>query len=289
MFISRGIYVTGGILLVLLCADAALAQNLHNGPAPRIELSTDKTVYRLGEPVILTVSLTNVSGYPQRYYALRPTNSLLHFRPTGPDGNRILMYDHAVRGIANFGSAPVTPPGSTATAAMLISHYHPLTATAGRTVLEVGIGWGHGRGPFAEGASSIAFEVVGPDNPELADRILEPYVDAVAAIRGREGPQLSALGALESVLSSPDPDVAYLKEAALFYLAFGNQELADLNHRVPPEYRIDVGLRRPLDESIERYQEFLIRYPQSEFAGLAQDRISKARRSLRDRESRNQR
>jgi hypothetical protein len=285
MFRSIRICMTGGILLGLLSADATLAQNLYDGAAPRIDLSIDKAVYRLGEPVVLTVSLTNVSGEPQQYHALRPANSLLVFRPFGPDGNRILQYDHAVRGIAAPGRAPVTPPDTTATAAMMISHYYPLTAEVGVTVLEVGISWGHNRNPFAEGASSIQIQVVPPSKPELVDQVLDPYVRALAAIRGRDGPHSSALDALETVLSSPDPETDYLKEAALFYLALGNQELSDLNDRVPPEYQMDVGARRPLEESIERYKELLNRYPQSNFAGSAQDGISRARRSLTERGS----
>jgi hypothetical protein len=113
-------------------------------------------------------------------------------------------------------------------------------------------------------------------DPDLAEQVIDPFGKAVARIIGQAKPNLSMVEALERVLSNPNPAVAYLVEPALYYLALANQDLAEFNQGLAPEFKIDVGLRRPLDDAVQNYEEFIRKYPASKFLGLARRELAQS-------------
>lgn len=123
------------VLLLLSSEQHAWAQT----PPPQLTLTTEKQTYQLGEPIALTMMLTNVSDEPQQYGPVRVLGSRLRLR----------ILDAALQEVPGFGywgddvGAPwienaltATLPGETEQGSLLITHFYDLTQ-AGTYTLEL--------------------------------------------------------------------------------------------------------------------------------------------------------
>jgi hypothetical protein len=265
---TSGVRALACLVALLPWTVVAVAQDYGEFVRPRIELSADKPSYRLFEPVLLSVSVTNVSDEPQQFNALRMIGTRLRFRITDPDGEPVNMYGEPasiVGGLWPEDDETATPPGSTITATMLISHYYPLTFKVGVYGIEVGLKLGNGDDEWSGGTGLVQYPVVRPGNSDVTDNIIEPY--------GR------ALAGLEGVLDSSDPEVSYLTESAMFYLAQFDVKLIRVGQElVPPARKIDIDSRRPVTKAVQEYEAFIRQFPDSVFGDLAARGLESSRR-----------
>jgi hypothetical protein len=274
------------LLFVLSQANSAIAQDGFNADNPRIELSTVKLVYRLYEPLMLNVSVTNVSDQPQRYYALRPLGVILRFRFTDPDGARVHMYPGPAESIGIPGPSSPTLPGQTISKSILISDLYPITARPGQYTLEADVVLqvdSDPPDPFSGGQGMLQITVVSPGDSRLVQDIMEPYGAAMAAVRGASVPDARTVDAFERLLSLGDPAVEYLVEPALYYLAEFNSRLplhSGWVWAMPDQHKIDIESHRPTEKAVQQFEELLSRFPDSAFAPMARAQLRTARSNL---------
>jgi hypothetical protein len=262
----------------------AAAQDSGGIILPVVEVTSDRSVYRLHEPVVLTVTVRNVSDRPQAYYALRPVGTLLLFEFLDPDGELVPMYAGPSEILGTAGHPDPTAPGAAKSGSMLISHFFPVTAKTGVYVLRIGI---NVSGVLSwDGASigEIQIRVIEPGPPDLVTQLVQPYGDAVAAIRGNAVLDRTELEALERVISDASRELAYLREPALYYRALFDAELSRQDQwSVPEEKQVDMSARKPAEMAVREFEDFLREYPESVFAGNARGDLREAMSFLRRR------
>lgn len=249
----------------------ARSQDLAVDTPPRIELSTDKPVYGLNEPVVLTVTAVNVSDEPQWFNNFAVRGTLLQFRITDPDGKPVNLYGLEAETIYATSRLPRRPrednivqPGGARTADLLISHFYPVTAKVGTFDIEVRL---QPENSDAVGADVVRIRVSSPGDAEMEREIIEPFGRAVECVRSTNVIDRRTIEAIEAIVSSSNPGVAYLSEAASFYLALLDERLSRQMSQtsLPHDQRIDFQARRPIDRAIAGYEVFQQRYPDSVF------------------------
>jgi hypothetical protein len=283
---ARTIMAIAVLLVELGNIPSAAAQD-RSTTSPQIELSTDRSAYRLFEKVVLTVRVTNAGRQPQQYNALAAIGGRLRYRITGPDGNTVRMYSGLADVVGEYApesEASATPPGSTKTGSIVLSHYYPVTASAGTYLVEVGIQLQGVEDPFAGDIGSVELQVITSGDTELVREVLEPFGRAVAVIRGNEFVDSAVLAALEAVAKRDDGSLGYLSESVAFYIAAFDLKLAQHGQDlVPADRRVDLSDRRPLEQAIWEFEGFLADYPSSEMADYARAALRTARRVQRER------
>lgn len=276
------------MLVSLVNSNTAIAQDNDLVVPPRVDIMSDKPAYRLFEPVVLTVRVTNVSSQPQTYYALSAVSPFLRIRITDPSGKIVPMYQLPAHPVYGFGVDIETSPGESVSDSMLVSNFYPLTASEGSYEVEIGVNMPQVPGSADRNPGRLSFRVVSPGSPELVSDVIQPYGRAVSVVRGlRDLVDRQVLEALEGVVSLPDPAASYLVEPATYYLAEANRRLADFNDfLLPHQQKIDVGSRTPLEDAIRGFEVLLARYPESTFVPLARSGLAAAQRSMRARNNR---
>lgn len=271
--------------LSLAFTQAVLAQDTTGVVPPLVEVSTDKPTYRLHEPVVLTVRITNRSDRPQVYFALDPLSGYFKVRVTGPGGQRVGMYSRPAEAVSGPSQATSTAPDSSRVESLLISHFYPLTASGGVCEVQVSIHLPFEPESVQPAPVTLHLPVTASGNRQLLDEVIEPYGRAVSVVRNQQFlVNQRVLDALGLVIESPDPATDYLKEAALYYLAEANWELARLfGYRRAAQGGVHVGSGRPLDDAESGFRELGRRYPGSSFVDLAAlglDEVSRIQKSV---------
>jgi hypothetical protein len=263
----------GPLCLFMAFTPAVRAQDTTGEVPPLVEVWTDKLTYRLHEPVVLTVRLTNRSDRRHVYFALDPlAGPYFKIRITDPDGLRVGMYYRPSEGVSGPSRAANTPPDSSRTESVLISHFYPLTASQGIYEVEVSMNPFDGPESTQPAPVTLHLPVIAPGDRRLLEEVVEPYGRAVAVVRGIHLVNQKTLDAFARVISSPEPAVAYLRVPAIYYLGEANMRLGRLlKYRRAIEH---VGSGRPLDDAESGFAELRHSYPESPFADLAAAGIS---------------
>ena len=241
-----------------------------------VSLRTTETEYYIGEPVEVTVTLTNGSQTAQQYAPIMGLSNVLKFRVVGPEGGE--------RDPLSAHGSPVsvwvgldwtqTPVGGTKDGRVLLSHYYDLTATGTYTAtvqypIEEFVATSEPGGYRIEvdgyREAETTFSVGLPPEPE--SEAAQSFADAFLA--QMDGALADPSDVYRSIAA--DHPESYLAESSRFYLSLFYQQLGARSRRT------DTGWQQ---EAERLAREFVNGYPASPLAPYAVTNLLTAKARL---------
>ena len=260
---------------VLCLATLLLATGLNQAWAqtsPQVALVTDKQTYLQGEPVVLTIALTNVSDSLEQYGPIRVWGAKLHLAIRDEADQEVLL--HPLWGGSLVSTwfedkKSATHPGETEQGSLILTHYYDLTQPG---IYTLDVSFAQTALEATEKRNIFRRQTTGLQTASTTITIEEPVSssDSLAAhlfttaLRDHLGlnPSTSIPQAYEQIIQQHPG--SYLVEQAHYYLAFYKEATAR-------------GSVPVLQETLQAYQTFLQRYPTSRFIEFAVEGLNHAR------------
>ena len=259
------------LCLMLLLVGGYLHQARAQAP-PHIGLSTDKQIYQQGEPIVLSIGLTNVSDTLQQFGPIRVWGARLSLTIHDEMDQEVSLHSLWNGSLISTwieDEKSATYPGETEYGSLILTHFYNLTQP-GTYTLDLS---------YAEttlestGKRNIFRQrTVGLENETTTITIQEP-----ASASDTQAAQLFTTALQDQLGLRQSPDVAqaytqiiqqypgsYLVEQAYYYLAFYKENT-------------NRGSVAALQETLQAYQNFLQLYPTSIFVEFAVEGLNNTR------------